>query len=108
MEARKADIREVSETRQARWSKLIAEQQTSGQPVRAFCREHGITEPSFYYWRKRLREKGTVRFALLQTKAATADARPTIELVLRTGERLRIGNGVEVATLRLVLEAVRR
>jgi transposase-like protein len=98
----------VSETRRECWSKLLAEQQTSGQPVRPFCRERGITEPAFYYWRKRLRENGTVRFALLQTKAATTDAAPTIELVLSTGERLRIANGVDAATLRLVLDAVRR
>jgi hypothetical protein len=45
-----------------------------------------------------------VRFALLETKAATADAAPTIELVLSTGERLRIGNGVDAATLRLLLD----
>jgi transposase-like protein len=98
----------VSESKRECWSKLIAEQQTSRQPVRPFCRERGITEPSFYYWRKRLRKNGTVRFALLETKAATADAAPTIELVLSTGERLRIGNGVDAATLRLVLDAVRR
>jgi putative transposase len=98
----------VSESRRECWRKLIAEQQTSGQSVRPFCRERGITEPSFYYWRKRLRENGTVRFALLQTKTAIADAAPAIELVLSTGERLRIGNGVDGATLRRVLDAVRR
>jgi hypothetical protein len=30
-----------------------------------------------------------------------------LEVVLRTGERLRIGAGVNVAALRLVLEALR-
>lgn len=98
----------MSEARRECWSKLIAEQQTSRLSVVAFCRERGITEPSFYYWRKRLRENGTVRFALLETKTVTADITPAIELVLGTGERLRIGNGVDVATLRLVLDAVRR
>jgi hypothetical protein len=98
----------VLETRREYWSKLIAEQQTSRQPVRPFCRERRITEPSFYYWRKRLRENGTVRFALLQTKPASAEVAPAIELVLSTGERVRIGNGVDTATLRLVLDAVRR
>ena len=98
----------MSETRRKSWSKLIAEQQTSGEPVRPFCRERGITEPSFYYWRKRLRENETVRFALLETKAATADVAPAIELQLSTGERLLIRNGVDAATLRLVLDAVRQ
>jgi hypothetical protein len=35
------------------------------------------------------------------------DIAPALELVLSTGERLRIGNGVKAATLRVVLEAVR-
>ena len=108
MLARKPDIWEVSETRRKSWSKVIAEQQKSGQPVQPFCRERGITEPSFYYWRKRLREDGTVRFAQLETKVANADATAAIELVLSTVERLRIGNGVDAATLRLVLDAVRQ
>lgn len=98
----------MSETRREYWIKLIAEQEASGQTARPFCRERGITEPSFYYWRKRLRENGAVRFALLETRPARADIASALELVLASGERLRIGNGVDAATLRLVLDAVRR
>jgi transposase-like protein len=98
----------VSETKPKYWSRLIAEQEGGGQKVRPFCRERGIGEPSFYYWRKRLRQCDTVRFALLETApAATASPDSVLELVLRNGERLRIGNQVEAATLRLVLEVVR-
>jgi len=59
-------------------------------------------------WRKRLRRDETVRFALLETKPTIPSQEPTLELVLNSGERLRIGNGVEAATLRLVLDAVRQ
>jgi transposase-like protein len=98
----------VSETKPKYWSKLIAEQEVGGQKVRPFCRERGITEPSFYYWRKRLRKRETVRFALLATTPAdTCSKASALELVLRNGERLRIGNQVDAATLRIVLEAVR-
>ena len=98
----------MSETKAKYWSKLITEQEASGQKVLSFCRERGITEPSFYYWKKRLRQNGPVRFALLETTpAAIASPDSALELVLRNGERLRIGNQVEAATLRVVLEAVR-
>jgi hypothetical protein len=97
----------VPETKRNYWSKLIAEQEASGLGVRPFCGERGMAEPSFYYWRKRLRKNGTVRFALLETKTAMADMAPALELVLTTGERLRIGNQVNAATLRVVLDAVR-
>jgi transposase-like protein len=98
----------VSETKREYWSKLIAEQQASGQTVRPFCRERGIGEHSFYQWRKRLQENGTVRFALLETKTAPAEAPAALELVLTSGERMRIRTGVDAATLRLVLDAVHR
>lgn len=97
----------MSETRRKYWSKLISEQEASGQSVRPFCRQRGIGEHSFYQWRKRLREDGTVRFALLETKASV-EIQAAIELVLAGGERLRIANGVDAAALRLVLDAVRR
>ena len=90
------------------WRKLIAEQEGGGQKVRPFCRERGITEPSFYYWRKRLRKRESVQFALLETRPTdTSSTTSAFELVLTSGERLRIGNEVDAATLRMVLEAVR-
>ena len=45
-----------------------------------------------------------MQFALLKTVTSAA----TLELILASGERLRIGNGVDEATFRLVLDAVRR
>lgn len=100
---------EVSETKRKYWSKLIGKQEASGQKVRPFCREQGIGEHSFYQWRKRLRENAAVRFALLSTRTASAaEATSALELILTGGERLRIGAGVDAATLRLVLDAVRR
>ena len=81
---------------------------SGGQTVQEFCRERGRGVYSFYRWRKRLREDGAVRFALVETRP-TGDSRgdTTLELVLTNGERLRIGSGVDAATLRIVLEAVR-
>ena len=98
----------MSETKREYWRKLIAEQEASGQKARPFCRERGIGEYSFYNWRRRLRESDTVRFALIETApAATSSPVSALELVLRNGERLRIGNEVDRATLRMVLEALR-
>ena len=98
----------MREQRRKYWRKLIAEQEASGQKARPFCRERGIGEYSFYKWRRRLRQSDTVQFALLETASAPAAIPDSaLELVLRSGERLRIANGVDAATLRLVLDAVR-
>ena len=89
------------------WQKVIAEQERSGRAVHGFCEQFGIAEQSFYVWRKRLRESaGPVRFALVETGASKRTAEP-LELILAGGERLLIGVGVEVATLRTVLEVLR-
>ena len=72
-----------------------------------FCKEQGLTEQSFYFWRRRLREQEPVRFALIERGAAQPAAEQALELVLVTGERLRIGTGVDATALRTVLEALR-
>ena len=86
------------------WSNLIAEQEASGQTIRAFCKEQGVGDNCFYYWRKRLQKSEPVQFALLKTVASAAP----LELILANGEQLRIRNGVDAATFRLVLDVVRR
>ncbi len=91
------------------WRERIAAQERSGLSVKQFCGQQEITEQSFYYWRKRQRTREPVRFALVETEAVRAQppADPVLELVLTTGERLRIGAGVHATTLRAVLEALR-
>ena len=99
----------MRETRRTDWSRLIAEQEAIGQGVSAFCQERGIKKNSFYRWRKRLEENQPVRFALLEPKEEEIAARAFgLEVILTSGERLRVFNGVDAATLRLVLDAVRR
>ena len=91
------------------WAERIAAQQRSGMSVKQFCKEQGLTEYSFYAWRKRLQQKGPVRFALVERSARRQErtAEAALELVLATGERLRIGAGVDAATLRIVLDILR-
>ena len=89
------------ENKRKYWLKLIAEQEASGQSVRPFCREREIDEYSFYRLRRRLQQSDPVRFALLETAPPVgASSDSALELVLKNGERLRIGNQVEAATLR--------
>ena len=96
-------------TKSDEWRNRVAEQERSGLTVKQFCQERGLTQCSFYAWRKRLREGGPVRFALVERGrlGQEAAAEVSLELVLATGERLRIGAGVDGVTLRTVLDALR-
>lgn len=91
------------------WAERIAAQQRSGISVKQFCKEQGLTEYSFYAWRKRLQGNQPVRFALVERRTIQQEgaAAATLELVFATGERLRIGAGVDPATLRIVVAALR-
>ena len=95
--------------RSAQWCERIAEQERSGISVRAFCQQHELNAHSFYAWRKRLRNQEPVRFALVERRALRQQAAPqaSLELQLVSGERLRIGEGGDPTTLRVVLEALR-
>ena len=99
----------MRETRRTDWSRLIGEQEATGRGVSGFCQERDIKKNSFYRWRKRLQENQPVRFALLEPKQEEVAARARgLEVILASGERLRVFHGVDAATLRLVLDAVRR
>ena len=91
------------------WRERIAEQQSSGLSIKQFCKQRGIAEHSFYDWRKRLREKHAVRFAVIDRGSwgpeAAADA--CLEILLTGGERIRVGAGADAALLRVALEALR-
>jgi hypothetical protein len=39
------------------WRSMVKRQRQGGATVRAFCREQGISEPSFYAWRKELQRR---------------------------------------------------
>jgi hypothetical protein len=91
------------------WRARIAAQRQSGVSVKQFCAQQGLTEQSFYNWRKRLQTPASsMRFALVEAEPRRGPAEhPALELVLTTGERLRIGAGVDATTLQQVLEALR-
>ena len=40
-----------------KWREVIERQRASGQTVRAFCRQEGIREPSFYSWRRTILQR---------------------------------------------------
>ena len=44
--------------RERLWRKHIADWKTSRLSIRAYCRQHDLTETAFQYWRQELRRRG--------------------------------------------------
>lgn len=57
--------------RETFWRGALARQRESGLTVRAFCRREGVSEPSFYAWRRVVRERDAER------RESPAQRRPT-------------------------------
>jgi hypothetical protein len=84
--------------KEAEWRGLVAQQQASGQAVKAFCRGEQISEANFYRWRSILSD-GRNRdvtvgddtgsaFVDLGTLTAGVAAKPRLELKLDLGDGL--------------------
>ena len=96
MAGRRAERRDL-------WRQRVAQQVKSGESIRAFCEQRGLSEHAFYNWRQKLRTESPMTFALVETEATVEAA--VIEVVLATGDRLRIP--AQEATLRMVLSVLR-
>lgn len=98
---------EAVSKREKKWADVIRQQQQSGISVSAFCRDRGFSDQTFYNWRKRLAGREPVRFALVAAGTASSADQSPIELLLASGDRLRIASGADADTLRTVLSVLR-
>jgi len=101
-------MKQQSEQTFAKWRNLVSEQGRSGQSVAAFCRERGLANSHFFYWKKRLRETATPQFVAVQiANAKPAPARAplstTIEVRLRHGRSLVVAPNFDTNHLRALL-----
>ena len=121
------------ENKEQHWRGHLAAWQGGGLSIRAYCRQQGLSEPSFYFWRRELLRRdhqacSTTRGATAQRSATvrqTATAQrsasatwmplavsqpgsPTVEVHLPEGTVLRIPADVAASTWDSLLTALRR
>jgi hypothetical protein len=91
-----------SRKRETFWRRIVMKQPTSGLSIRDWCDSQGVSEPSFYAWRRELAHR-----AVEQTKptsdASTADRFVELELPPLAKSALAVG----VAALSIVVGDVR-
>ena len=62
------------------WKQVISECQASGMPVCSWCKEHHVSEPSYYYYLKRLRQQA-IQTLPLPTEKETSTVFQKLEVV---------------------------
>ena len=108
-----AQVAARDEQKEAAWRQRLSRHAESGQPVRAWCREHGVTETAFYWWRKELarrdaESRNTAFVPVRVTEAPARDDEAQIEIVLIDGRRVRVTGAVNGPMLAAVLDALER
>lgn len=92
--------------KEQQWRQWIRQWQTSGQSVRAFCDRHDLSQPTFYAWRRLLRQRDAdaTPFVAVQVVAdPPPPLAPPLEVVLASGRCLRVTPGFDAHTLRQLL-----
>lgn len=113
------------------WREVVDGHAGSGLPVRQYCTDRGVSEPSFFAWRRELARRDSAankqaksspkrakpklkpqpapqRFAQLQIAPSALASGACIEIVLAAGTRVLVPPGVCRATLHDVLTALER
>jgi len=94
---------------------LLREWNRSGETGRTFAVQKGITAAKFFYWKRRLaaadhgRGKRTRRFVPVRVvgPGQWSGADGLLEIVLDSGERVRMSEGVSEETLRRAIRVLR-
>lgn len=88
------------------WATLIQECSASGLTKREFCQQRGISEKSFYYWRRKLRmqiaESATPQLVHLEPVPAMED---TLQIQYR-GAELKLPAGVDMDKVAALLRSI--
>lgn len=99
-------------TKEKFWRRVVGGHARSGLSVRAWCREQGLNEPAFYWWRSRLARtdrKPKTRFrkaTLVPVRVVLPEAdsaERSIEIVLSGARRIRVRGPVDRQMLADVL-----
>jgi len=107
------DVRFLALRRQKRWDEddarvVLAEARKSPLSLAAFAERHGLVAERLYQWSRRLepnRDPAPPSPAMFQE--VVVQRRDTrVEIELRCGRVVRVDAGVDVATLRALLNAV--
>src|SRR5262245_52250312 len=109
--------RSVDSAKERQWLERFRRWHQSGTTIRAFCERHGLSEPSFYQWRRSLHLCGLIHadgsvvpspepapaFLQVNVERAVASTANAIELVLPRGRLLRIPSHFDPDALRQLL-----
>jgi hypothetical protein len=93
------------------WRGVIAAWPKSKQSLSAFCLQRGLSEASFYHWRRTLRERDLQPVTAAPLPPVLVPVRvladTALEIVLPTGLVVRVPAGADAAAVAALVAALR-
>ena len=102
-----ADVLAVrDEYRAQNWAMLIQECNNSGLTKRKFCQQRGISEKSFYYWLRKLRNHMAETSGPQLVPLAPVPMQQDMLQIQYRGAELKLPAGVDIDTVSALLRAI--
>jgi hypothetical protein len=100
-------------SKEAAWRQHLARWQGSGQSVRGYCRQQGLSQANFYRWRRVLSQRDPARCGngsaephFIPVHLERSCRESVLEVLLACGARVAIRRGFDAATLAQLLDVL--
>ena len=102
-----ADVLAVrDEYRAKQWAMVVQECSHSNLSIREFCRQRGISEKSYYYWQRKLRQRivgdNAAQLVALESRVAQDEI---LQIRYRDAE-LKLPSGVDIDAVAAILRSL--
>ena len=95
------------ERKEQLWRQRLRDWQSSGLSIGVFCARRGLSQASFYAWRRELQRRDAERPLFVPIRLRTDDppipGPQALEVLLGSGRRIRVAPGFDATTLRQLL-----
>ena len=96
-----------NEYRKQQWTQIIRECQSSGLSNKEYCRQHGITEKTYYYWLRKLRSEAAEGIPQIVEVEPPAGVEDKVYIRFR-GAELTLPAGTNVEAIVAVLRSLQQ
>lgn len=105
-----AEMMEIRDNyRLQQWSEIIRECQNSGMTVKAYCRQQGVSEKSYYYYLKKLRTMAVEasKVQLVQIEPPEEEKKPDLLHIRYKESQITVPIEIDMAVIIAILNSLK-